>query len=184
MKKRLGILAILVVLAAPAWAGGLGVGASFWSTDEADDGNGVGGRLAIDLGESIDFDVHVSFLGELLVDGFTGVPATELDVVPVDIGLSWGFGGRSRITPRVGAGVSYVMFDTKGSGVNSEVDDEFGYYGLLGVDFAFGTRGAIYLEGIFRTTKAELRDFGLVEFDRQSFTASGPAANIGVMFTW
>jgi len=183
MIKRLSTLAILTVLAAPAWAGGLGIGASFWSTDEADDGSGVGGRLAVDLGENLDFDVHVSFLEELFIDPPT-TPPFDLEMTPIDVGLSWGFDTRSRVTPRVGGGLTYVMIEVLGSNVDTEVDDEFGFYALLGVDFSIGPRGAIYLEGLYRTTEAELRDFGLTEFDRQTFTATGAAANIGVMFTW
>jgi hypothetical protein len=183
MNKRLSVLAILTVLAAPAWAGGLGIGASFWSTDEADDGSGVGGRLAIDLGESLDLDVHISFLEDFFIDTPT-TPPFELEVTPIDVGISWGFGTRSRVTPRLGGGLSYVMIEVTGSNIDTEVDDELGFYGLLGVDFAIGPRGAIYLEGLYRTTEAELRDFGLNQFDRQTFTATGAAANVGVMFTW
>jgi len=122
MIKRLSTLAILTVLAAPAWAGGLGIGASFWSTDEADDGSGVGGRLAVDLGENLDLDVHVSFLEELFIDPPT-TPPFDLEMTPIDVGLSWGFDTRSRVTPRVGGGLTDVMIEVLGSDVDTEVGD-------------------------------------------------------------
>lgn len=184
MRKTIIATALLTLLSAPAWAGGIGAGVAFWSTDQAESDNGLALRFEVDFGNAIDFEVRASLLeGHEAPVGSLSVPigttVLEIEAVPVDIGLSYNFRGR-RAVPYLGGGLSYVLFDSP----NGRLEDEVGYYAVAGVDIAINERFSFYIEGLYRTVKAELQGNGLAFFDKTEVDFAGPGGNVGILFGW
>ena len=187
MKKLAIAIGFALLMSAPVWAGGVGVGIGTWDTSDADGDEGVGFRLAIDMGESVDFEIRTSFF-----DGFSRVAngaLYRLEATPVDLGLTWHFKEGGKIEPYVGGGASYIYTDAafEGGAVllagGPEVDDEFGYYLLAGLDAPIGERLGFYAEAMYRSAKLEVtaNAFGFNDFQDD---VAGPAATLGLMLKW
>ena len=141
MKKVLlviSLVALATLAAGPncAWAGGLGPTIAAWSIEEADNDVGFGVKWEIDLGPRWDLEVRGAHL-----DGYTatidGVDFA-LEIFPVDLGLAYNFNKDARVGPFVGFGVSYLLLDADatvaGEPASARVRDEFGFYGVAGVE--------------------------------------------------
>jgi len=178
MKRTAITAAMLLLLASPAAAGGVGLLVSYWSTSDADAEVGLGGMVEIDLNDTLDVEFRFAQL-----DGLSwpeNAPVVDLEAFPVDIGLAYNFRGRGRATPYVGGGVSYVLFDTN----VGEIDDEIGYYAVAGVDVAAANLFAVVFEVYYRDVDANLKGGGIAQFVDVPIDFSGPGANLGLMFRW
>jgi hypothetical protein len=64
-----------------------------------------------------------------------------------------------------------------------DIDDEVGWYGSVGLDFAREGSVGFFLEGLYRTAEGEVtEDEEDVDFERVTFDLDGFAANAGVVF--
>ena len=83
--------------------------------------------------------------------------------------------------PYVGAGVGYYLLDTD----RFEVDDEVGFYGVIGGEFGDPDGLSFMVEGMYRNIEAEVRDDDIdddIEFDDVDFDLSGPVLNAGIVW--
>ncbi len=187
MRKTAIVIGLALLMSAPSFAGGIGVGIGTWDTEQADEDQGFAFRFGISMGENVDLDVRASFF-----DAFSQVAndaLIRLEVTPVDVGLSWHFNPDAKAQPYVGAGASYLVTDAlfEGGAIplagGPEVDDEFGYYLLLGVDVDVTERLGIYGEAMYRSAKLNVtgNNFGFVDFESD---VAGPAGAVGFMLRW
>ncbi|MFQ5524838.1 MAG: outer membrane beta-barrel protein [Thermoanaerobaculia bacterium] len=187
MKKLAVIVGLALLMSVPAWAGGIGVGIATWDTEQADSDEGFTIRLGMDVGENFDFEVRASFFDE-----FAQVASGalfRLEATPVDLGLAWHFNENGKAQPYLGLGGSFVFADAQFEGGlrpfagGPEVDDEFGYYAVVGLDAAVGERLGFFAEAMYRSAKLEVtfNDFGSADFQSDF---AGPAGALGLMLTW
>lgn len=173
--KRLVLAVACALLAVPAWAGSVGLMVSGWDTDEADQDVGLGTRVAIDLGRSWDLEARVTFFDEL--EAVVGGERFEIEATPIDLGLAYGF-PTGRATPYVGLGLSYVLLDVNAP---ERLEDEFGFYGVGGVQVDVGKYLAVWIEGLYRSFDATLTGDNL-GFERveDGIALSGVSVNGGL----
>ena len=192
MKKVLLVISLVAfasLAAGPncAWAGGLGPTIAAWSIEEADNDVGFGVKWEIDLGPRWDLEVRGAHL-----DGYTatidGVDFA-LDIFPVDLGLAYNFNKDARVGPFVGFGVSYLLLDADatvaGEPASARVRDEFGFYGVAGVEVDLVANLALFAEAVYRQAKGAVQgdDLGSTFVD-VAIDYSGPGAQVGLLLTW
>lgn len=166
MKRVLIALGMAAVLAAPAFAGGVGVYGAYWDTDDAGDEAGVGAKFAtVAAGDEV-----------------------EIRAYPIDLGLVYRFRlADGRVTPYLGGGGTYYTLsddlpeDTNNRGYEN---DEFGYFGELGLDIGLPNRSSVFIEALYRTGKARLDGDGLFGLVRQELNLSGVTAHLGLRLNW
>jgi len=189
MKRAFLALALLALLAAPASArGGIGLHAGWIDTDQADNDAGWGALFHIGVTQNVDIQVRATDFRELTVkpsdtsaeDGFNFQATTW------DLGFVYNFFGDGRkLTPYVGGGGTYYMLDSSPD-ARARVNDEYGWYGIAGLDFPIGKRFAVYVEGMWRDAKMSIKgdDLGLGGPVDVGVNLNGPQVNLGLAFTW
>ena len=192
MKSRtrpwtLALLA-LALCSAPATASSIGFFVSSYSPDDTDTREGVGLDLEFGSGP-VEFEIRAAYYTELVSKANPEI--FELEAVPVDFGLNRSFGGGGKITPYVGGGFTYAVFDFVGDvtvapGVRRAVaiDAEFGFYAQAGFEFDIGKNWEGSVEGLFRQLDAEPEGDDLGTFLDQPLSMSGPAFNVGLAVHW
>lgn len=187
MKKLALVLALALLTAAPSSAAGLGVGMAYWDTSDAGSDEGIGIRAAFDAGDAVSFELRASFF-----DGFGQVAnnaLTRLEATPVDLGLAYHFNRGAKVQPYLGGGGTFVFTNAIYDGGQvpvsggPEVNDEFGFYLVAGLDIEATERFGVYGEVFSRHVKLNVTGNGLGFQDFQS-DFSGPAATVGVMLHW
>lgn len=186
MKRVLIALGMAAVLAAPAFAGGVGVYGAYWDTDDAGDEAGVGAKFAVSLTPEIELELRGTYYKE-----FATVAAgdeVEIRAYPIDLGLVYRFRlADGRVTPYLGGGGTYYTLsddlpeDTNNRGYEN---DEFGYFGELGLDIGLPNRSSVFIEALYRTGKARLDGDGLFGLVRQELNLSGVTAHLGLRLNW
>ncbi|HEV7667420.1 MAG TPA: hypothetical protein VGS22_02770 [Thermoanaerobaculia bacterium] len=185
IKQLLPILALAGLLASPALATDFGLYGTYWDTDALNSTAGGGAKLGFGEG-LVRFEVRASHFPDLsenvneLIDNGTGrfkVRAT----VP-EAGITFNFAPEQRFQPYLGAGASYYILDTN----QFEVDDEIGWYGLVGFHVGRPEGGpAFFAEGMYRKVDATIVNDDATDPDvngKVDFDLSGPAVNAGVLF--
>ncbi len=187
--KRLWLLAsVLVLVAAPSAASSVGLGIGYLDTEGAADDNGANLRLSQDVGERWNIDVRASFF-----DGhaFALGPRTfDIEATPIDLGLSYGFNAGGRVTPYVGAGLSYMFFKSsvfntvRGEHEASRINDEPGWHAVVGVEGSVKDHVGLFLEVLYRQTKPSVDGDGLAELGSVALDFAGVGAAIGLSYSW
>lgn len=190
MKRAFLALALLALMAAPASArGGIGLHAGWIDTDEADNDAGWGALFHIGVTPHVDIQLRATDFRSLVVNKSNAVVLTqdfEFQATTWDLGFVYNFikDGRS-LTPYVGGGGTYYMLDSTPDS-EGRVGDEYGWYGVAGLDFPIGKRWAVYVEGMWRDAKMTIKgdDLGLGGPVDVSVNLNGPQVNLGLAFTW
>lgn len=193
MKKiLLAVLAVGLLLPAfGAQASGIAIFGSYWDTDALDDTAGAGVKFSLPMGQTFNFDLRGTYyepfdkeaLRDELDDVFDDevdreIFDSEVDIIPLEAGFSFNL-GQGAVQPTLGAGVSYFMLDHD----RFEIDDEVGWYGSVGLNFANEGSVGFFLEGLYRTAEGEVtEDEDDIDFDRVTIDLDGFAANAGVVF--
>lgn len=186
MKKNILRLALLTLLisAPAAFAGELGLYGSYWDTDALGETGGAGAKWTFGDGP-VRFELRGTYypdisenIGQLVGDTSTGNFKVEA-IVP-EAGISFGFLPNESFRPYVGGGVSYYLLDTN----RFEVDDEVGYYGLLGAEFgAENSSVGFFVEAAYRWVEATVTNDEIDNIrDDATFDLNGPTVNVGVVF--
>lgn len=97
----------------------------------------------------------------------------------MDVGLRYTFNPGGVASPYVGGGGTYYLLDIDGG----EIDDEVGFYVVLGSSFGDGEGADFFVEGIYRNATATVDDLDDLEFrDPVDFDLDGLGLNAGI--TW
>jgi len=173
MEARMWILTALAVTALGVQAGQISqqpaLFASYQDTDDASGGFGGGLKYAVYFDDDSGLGVGVDLRGSWLTE-FDD--ADDLDVYPVEMTLLLRYAVLDGTLPYIGAGAGYYFFDEDDAGV----DDEFGYYGVVGVDQAVSDGVSVFVEGKYLWLEPD-SDFGDVTLD-------GFGVNAGVALSW
>jgi hypothetical protein len=197
MKRAFLSLSLLALLAVPAGAvtGGIGVHAGWVDMDDAGDDAGWGLLANFGVSPHVDIQLRMTDFRSLVVD-FTDDDFPPGQVLPnrgfeyqstlVDFGFSYNFRKDGRaFTPFVGGGGTYYLLDSTPDS-NGRVNDEYGWYGLAGLDFMFAERWGAYVEGMWRDAKMTIRGdgFGIGGPVDVGVDLNGPQVNLGIKFAW
>jgi len=185
----LGLAALVVLAATPVMAGGIAVMYSTWDTDTADDDQGAGVKIEIDMNPNLDLEFRASFF-----DSFAQVDRFELyeiEATPIDMGFAWHFIPDGRVNPYLGAGGTFLLISPNPAVGEEETSrphsqEEFGWYGEAGIEFVVADQFSIFVEALYRDASGEVRgrDLGTApQFDFE-VDFGGVAANFGFMFRW
>lgn len=169
-------LTLLCLAASVVSAAEWGVHVSRWDTEDLGESDGGGLRVGFELLPQIDVELGVSYFPgvdeelelDLLDFNF------ELDVIPVDLGVKLDIGRPGRFY--VAAGVSYYRLDAD----DFEVDEEFGYYGGVGLAFS-----RLFFEARYRNVEGtvdELSFDGVELADGFAVDLTGIELTVGVRF--
>jgi hypothetical protein len=167
-------------------------GSPYWAPDETDEVAGGGLSLDIPINSNWAVDLRGSYFeetrpdafGEALELGDEDSPFREngLEIVPVEVGGRYNFVPDAKVRPYAGAGVGYYFLDTD----LGEVNDEGGYYGILGLNFGNVDKASFFVEANYRRMEAtverdpdELSDFEGFDED-VDIDLDGLGFNVGV----
>jgi opacity protein-like surface antigen len=149
MKKIiLSAAAALALLASPALAADLGVYGAFWDTEDADQALGVGSKLRFGIVE-----LRGTYFSDVTADTEPESRDFEVSAIPLEAGLAFRFADTDRFSPYLGGGAGYYLLDT----TEGDIDDEVGYYAVVGADFTTGGGLGLMVEGIYRNMEATVR---------------------------
>lgn len=153
MKKTiLCAAAALTMLAAPAAkATDFGVFGSYWATEDVDEALGAGAKLR--LGRFV--ELRGTYFSDVTADTDPERFDFEVSAIPLEAGLRFDFAEGEAFSPYVGGGASYVMLDT----TEGDIDDEVGWYAVLGAEFARQPSGLGFMaEAIYRGIEATVTE--------------------------
>lgn len=201
MKKAL-LLALAAgafcLAASPSMAGGLHFYGSYWDVEDLGDTAGGGVLLAIPLGaaQRVNLDLGATyyeqfededFFDRLIDDEDSPFLRNSVEVIPLDVGLSFNVGPAAPVNLTVGGGATYFLLDTD----RSEVDDEAGWYGRVGAELGGGGGGlGFFVAGVYRAAEAtvendpdDFRDVPDIEFESETpFDLDGFGVNAGIVW--
>lgn len=189
-------VALLCVATAPAGAAyEFSIfGSPYWAPDDTDEVAGGGLSFDIPVGSNWAVDLRGSYFEETRPDAFHEAfevgdnqsPFREngLEVVPLEVGGRYNFLPESKVRPYAGAGVGYYMLDTDIGSVN----DEGGYYGLVGLGLGNPEKTNFFIEANYRSMQATVEVDPNSISDFQGFDPKvgvdldGLGFNVGVSF--
>jgi len=138
--------AVLALLAGPASATDFGLFGAYWDTKDADNALGVGGKF--DFARFL--ELRASYFSDLTADTSPERRDFEIKAIPLEAGLNFKFAQSDRFTPYVGGGIGYYLLDTN----RGDIDDETGWYAVVGADFKGSSNLGFMVEGIYRGMEA------------------------------
>jgi len=180
--KKTGLCAVAVLglslLAVPAKAGDFGVFGAYQDTRDADSGYGVGAKL--DFGRFI--TLRATYLGDVTAEEDSTAPRNfKLRVIPLEAGLQYKFQPDSNFSPYLGGGATYFLLDTN----RGNIDDELGWFAMVGADIKTQHSFGIMLEAIYRDVQSQVRDDRNGDptiSDRVNVQLRGFGANAGLVW--
>lgn len=136
-----------------------GIFGSFWSPSDGDDSFGGGIKLGIEMVDRVQLDIKATIFSDVL-DGKTG---SELEVVPIEAGLTFSVPISNAADTYFGAGLGYYMMDGEVAGMDVSVGDEVGFFLNAGMEWTIHESDAdygqtnvkLFLEGIYRFVEAD-----------------------------
>lgn len=186
MKKWILALFALIVLAGPLNASGIGPMLAHWDTSDANDDQGAGVRLTLDLGPNWNLELRTSWLDSFFQFG-DGI-LFRIEAFPIDMGLSYGFDTSGRLKPYVGAGLTYLDIDPNAvSSLPSRryevnIPEEVGINFIAGADYPImNGKLSLFGEAIYRSIKAKANSTDIQDFDTDM---TGLGANFGIVLNF
>lgn len=180
MKKTiLSAVAALTLLAGPASATDFSVFGSYWDTKDADEALGLGAKVR--LGRFV--ELRGTYFSDVTADTEPERFDFEVSAIPLEAGLVFNFAEGEAFSPYIGGGAGYYMLDT----TEGEIDDEVGFYAVLGAEFARQPSGLSFMaEAIYRSMEATITEdedgFPDDIRDDVAFDLDGLGVNAGI--TW
>ena len=179
MKRLCFITSVLSLTLATSFAGGLGIFGSYWSTEDADESFGFGGKATIGNGDAMNLDLRGTYYFDVSDD--KDAANIDMKVVPLEIGLHYTLTGNKKSRVYVGGGGSYIIVDPD----IGEADNEVGWYGVGGIEFALESNISLFGEALYRNVEGTVTDDSLDQVvDQVDYDLSGFAYNIGLVMKW
>lgn len=191
MKRAFLALGLLALLAVPVSAGGgFGLHAGWVDMSDADNDAGWGLMVKFGLSPHVDIQLRGTDFREMTVSGSQGGSALTSDfdfqATLLDLGFNYNFIKEGRkLTPYVGLGGTYYLLDSTPDS-NARVGDEYGWYGVAGLEFPIAKRWDLYLEGMWRDAKMTIKgdDLGFGGPVDVGVNLNGPQVNLGISLAW
>lgn len=198
MRKTMIWAAAAVLLAAtsPAFASDFAVFGSYHDTEDLEDT--VGGGVKAGFGEVWQLELRGTYLPDLTEDfeSFADDPGddpgdftNDIEAIVLDVGVNYNFGSNNPVNFYLGGGGTYFLLDAE----VGEVDDEAGFYGVGGVEFARSAGGfGFFAEVLYREVEAtvdrdpedfdDLDDVDFSDLLERDLDVGGLGANAGIIW--
>ena len=187
--RKITLLAGLVFLVAScALAGsGLGLFGSYWSPDDTDAGIGYGVKLKAAVADNLCLEIRGTYFPSIDIDEDGG--DGELEVIPVEAGLVMDIPLSDVMTlTAVGGAGYYIMPEVEveilGQDVDMDLDDEFGFYAVAGIEIALSEQLALFAEAKYTWLEVDEGEVDGVDFKDADASFDGFGANAGLMMLW
>ena len=178
MKRWLLVPALVLSLAqmsrADLFSVGLGGGWAYLDGKDLKDASGFGGKLELNVTDAFGIELRAASLDFDRID---------LTMRPFEAALTLGLPIGKTITPYIGAGVGYYMFDLG----DLKLDDQVGYFPLAGLKaklgrsvFAYAEARWLFLSG---SMDASSEEFGKM-VSGTDVSMDGIGINVGIGFTF
>jgi hypothetical protein len=140
-----------------------------WDTSEYGKSGGYGLKLALsEKGQ----ETQVELRGSIFSDLAPEESGETLEVIPIELGTRFPIVGEGSLSAYLGLGAGYYLMDME----TQSVDDEFGYYGLLGLQLRMGKTFSLFGEIMYRMVEAST--------DIQDYKLDGLGVNAGIAVAW
>ena len=188
MKRVFLALAMLALLAGPAMAGGIGMQAGWIDTDQAGNDVGYGLLFNFDVASRVQIQLRGTDFRELVVPSATAGTDTDFkfQATLIDLGFAYRFATKGdKFTPYIGGGGTYYLLDSTPESTE-RINDEYGWYGVAGLEVPVAKHWALYFEGMWRDAKMTIKgdDLGLGGPVDTGIDLNGPQGNAGIQFRW
>jgi hypothetical protein len=188
--------AVIAVMALPASANDFSLFGSYWDTDVAGDAGGGGLGLGFAINDYWSIDLRAQYFEELTDDPLRNAFDSDdpvfqrkgIQALPAEVGARVTFGPDASVRPYVGAGLSYFFLDSD----FGEINDELGWYALVGATFGDQEGAQFFVEGTWRKAEAQVEldpddlddidDIGVADTAR--FDIDGFGVNAGVRWSF
>jgi hypothetical protein len=171
-----GILAVGLARAFPAMALDFSVGpiGSYYDADEAGDAWGGGALARIGILDWLAVDARASYLD---------LNDSDFSMIPLEAALTFRLPLLDqRLVPYGGAGVGYYLYEEDSDLV--EIDDDVGFFPVVGLEFRFGSRNQWALFGearwLFLSTDTDAAEDELLNLDDDDIDGLG--VNVGLLY--
>jgi len=192
MKKMALVVMTVLGLAGAARADhGWGVYGSYFAPGNWDPAAGVGGKLSIEIVPHALLDLRGTWFQDF--EKTEGASTTQLEVMPVDVGLSI-VAGTKPVDVYVTGGMSFYSMDGSvyegGRKQQVKFEDETGFYGGLGLEVTLNdnpaaqgaTRVTFFVEGLYRYFAVD--EMSAVVGSYPGGDVDGVNVNAGFMIRW
>ena len=180
MKNIVAIMVGIGLLASSAY-GRCGIGAfgAYWNTEDAGDGGGGGFRLSGYVLPNVDVEVRASYYENVaLADG------DELDVIPLELGLTIYFPLGPDVEFYAGAGAGYYIMDGEEAGVSADPDDEVGAYAISGMSVSLFDKTSLFANAKYTVLEIDTVEVeGTGDVQRET-DLTGLGGEIGLKVDW
>jgi outer membrane protein W len=162
---------------------------SYWSPSDGDNSVGGGFKLGLEMVDRVQLDIRYSVMNGVIDDDANNI---QLDVQPLELGLTWALPVSDRVESYLGGGIGYYfMDDDVDSRFESNVDDEWGFYASIGFEFLLSRSGALYgetttklfIEAMYRFLEVEgMKATGSTRLNEADLSGMGIQA--GLLIGW
>ena len=168
------VVGSLLLVPSSASATDFSIFAAYYDTD-VDETYGAGFRIA--FFDKIQLELGAAYLADLEDSGNIFGERVNFDatIIPIDVGLRFNLGDGPFY---LGAGGTYYLLDHD----LGDLDDEFGWYVRIGVQFQSGFFFDIEYREVEGTLSIRDHDFNFVGPINRDLDLSGPAVNVGWKF--
>lgn len=188
--------AVLLLAGTPAFASDFAVFGSYLDTEDLEET--VGGGVKAGFGAAWQLELRATYFPDLTEDfeSFADDPGddpgdftNDIEAIPLDVGVKYNFGADQPLNFYVGGGGTYFLLDAE----RGEIDDEVGFYGVVGVEFARSVGGVgFFAEAIYREVEAtvnrdvddfdDLDDIDFNDLLERDLDVGGIGANAGIIW--
>ncbi len=201
MKKLITLVVLALAAGTPvaaenAWGPMVG----YWDTEDGSDGYGLGVTLRLEVLQNVTFDLRYSWYRDLAEgNAQEGVADVDLQVMPIEAGLSLNLSPVDFLDLYGGGGIGYYLMDgdvdtEAGIEVDFSPDDQFGAYAVAGLaldisatlpERSLATGVSLFAEGMYRVVsvdEARTATGRNVLFDDGGL--DGLTVNAGLLLLW
>lgn len=193
MKKYLVAASVLAIgLVMPASAADFGIFGTYAQAEDVDSSVGGGIKTNINFAGGLGLGLRATYLPDLgddlgeIFDDESDFGDFEMSAVPLDVGLTYGFGPNQNFW--VGGGATYVILDPE----LGEADDQAGWFAEAGLKTNRSSGVNFFAEAVYRGIESTVNfdpedfdDIDDIEFrDEVDLDLSGFSVNAGVALTW
>ena len=172
---------------------------SYWDTSDGTDGYGPGALFSFEATPRVFVDFRVSWFEDLAEGDADGnVSDIDLEVVPLELGLSFLAPLGERAEVYLGGGVGYYLTDANVdtrtlTERKADPDDEFGLYGVVGfrwivadsVNAPLTDRISVFGEAMYRIVSMdEIKSGRGTSAVLEDGDLDGVGANVGITLHW